>query len=86
MPSLFLLSACAVSRKLFCPFPLHVMQVIIVYFVYCVRIVSAQRLSRAADIVHFVLIFEHGVCYAVHSSVLFHRAIFCISRIFLCAP
>lgn len=30
MPSYILLCACAVSRKLFCPFPLHAMQVSII--------------------------------------------------------
>ena len=120
MPSYILLCACAVSRKLFCPFPLHVMQVSFVGFVSCVRIVFGHRLSRAASIdledcldlairkgkavgetkpteniraiisspyiVHFARMFASGICHAVFSSVLFHRAIFCISRIFLCAP
>ena len=36
--------------ELFCPFSLHVMQVSIVGFVYCVQIVSEQRLLRAASI------------------------------------
>ena len=54
-------------------------------FVYCVRILSEQRLLRAAGIVHFAFIIERSICHAVWLSVLFHRAIFCISRIFLCA-
>ena len=36
--------------ELFCPFSLHVMQVSIVGFVYCVQIVSEQWLLRAASI------------------------------------
>ncbi|MBQ1859334.1 MAG: hypothetical protein II140_05700, partial [Paludibacteraceae bacterium] len=40
----------AVSRELFCPFPLHDMQVSIAGFVYCVQIVFEQRLPRAASI------------------------------------
>ena len=67
-------------------------------FVYCVQIVFEQRLPGAASIVHFAHIFvsvasredclfcayiKRRSCHAVHASVLFHRAIFCIPRVLL---